>query len=209
MRSVKLAKLTLAGVFAAGWLGAAAGSGWAAEFSADVTEQRGGETTGGRIYVKGDKIRREAVQKGEEGVMIVRMDKGVVWMVTPKEKKYVEMGGMAQGDMNSPEMQKQMEKLAEKKVLGTEKVHGYDCEKVQWVYREKGLGTMTQWTAKKLQHPIKTEHKDGSGKVTYYSEYRNIQEEKVPDSLFELPKGYEKMEMPGMGPGRGKARGRQ
>jgi hypothetical protein len=31
------------------------------------------------------------------------------------------------------------------------------------------------------------------------SEYKNIEEKKLPTSLFEIPAGYQKMSIPGMG----------
>jgi negative regulator of sigma E activity len=181
------------------WGGSATG----AEFSADIVEKMHGQQISGKVYVKGDKIRREAVRGGKEGVIIMRLDRKVVWNLMPDQKKYVEIPNMNPAQFDSPETRKELERIADRKELGTEKVSGYDCQKIQYVYHDKSLGTLTQWVAKKLKYPIKMEHKGQAGEMSM--EYRNIKEGSVSDSLFDLPKGYEKMEMPGRGQGRGGA----
>jgi outer membrane lipoprotein-sorting protein len=55
---------------------------------------------------------------------------------------------------------------------------------------------MTQWFSKKLNFPIKMEMDGPSGHVT--TEYKNIKENGLSSSLFEIPAGYQKMPMPAM-----------
>jgi outer membrane lipoprotein-sorting protein len=52
------------------------------------------------------------------------------------------------------------------------------------------------WISEKLNFPIKTEMEGSSGSMSM--EYKNIQEKKIPDSLFNVPAGYQKMSMPSM-----------
>ena len=49
-----------------------------------------------------------------------------------------------------------------------------------------------QWWATDINFPIKTEDVDGQWK----QEYKNIKMGKQDDSLFEIPAGYKKFEMP-------------
>jgi hypothetical protein len=58
------------------------------------------------------------------------------------------------------------------------------------------MGTMTQWHSKKLNYPIKVVYHGPQGDMV--TEYKNIKEGRVRDSLFKPPKGYKKMGMPGL-----------
>ncbi len=169
----------------------------AAEFTADFVEKQGQATVTGRIWVKGDKIRREVQKGGEAGVVIMRLDQGVVWNIVPDQKRYMETPNVRRSDVDSPEMKKELEKMAERRELGKERVNGYECDKTQFMYRDKAMGTMAQWVSKKLGHPVKVEHRGPKGEIISFIEYRNIHEGAVSDSLFELPAGYEKTELPG------------
>jgi len=170
---------------------------FAAEFSADMLHKTGGQTSTGKAYVKGDKIRQEMIREGETGVMIIRMDKGVIWNLMPEEKIYMEMPSLG-GGMHDPETEKKLEEMAEKKYLGKEKVNGYVCKKYKYIYHDKSMGTMTQWFSEKLNYPIKTEMRGQPGGMDIFIEYKNIREKRLPDSLFKIPAGYRKMSMPGM-----------
>ena len=59
------------------------------DLSADTLMTENGEAQEGKIYIKGDKYRIQ--RKGEEEYIILRHDKGVMWVVMPKEKIYVEL----------------------------------------------------------------------------------------------------------------------
>ena len=175
------------------------GSSDAAEFSADMVQRTAQEVFKGKVFVKGNNFRQEINMKGEKQVTIFRQDKGVVWILMPEGKMYMEMHSLAQ-TKNVPQVdQRKIEKMAEKKHLGKEKVNGYVCDKYRYLYHVKGLGTMTQWFSNKLNFPIKMEMDGPSGHMI--TEYRNINEKRLSNSLFEVPPGYEKMPMPGMIPG--------
>jgi hypothetical protein len=166
----------------------------AAEFSADTISTRGGETITGKVFVKGDKIRNEGVRGGRETIAIVRMDKKLSWVLQPENKTYIEMkgGGAAQ---TRAEMESAVKGMADKKELGTEKVNGFLCDKVQYVYRDKSMGVMTQWIARDLDYPIKSEHTGAAG-GGFKNELTNIKVKSLPDSLFEVPAGYKNVPMP-------------
>jgi hypothetical protein len=168
---------------------------FAAEFSAEVIHTGAGSTFKSKAYVKGENQRQEIAQQGRKTVMIIRMDKRTVWSLMPDEKMYMEMP-MTANNGALPGTGKDIETKAEKKDLGRETVNGFDCKKVQYIFRDKSKGTVTQWFSEKLGYPIKTESEGTGGHMII--EYQDIKEEKLPDSLFEVPAGYQKMSMPMM-----------
>ena len=171
------------------------GSSIAAEFSADLLLKQDGKTTTGKVYVKGDKTRQEFVQQGQKQVTIMRADKGLTWLLMPAEKIYMEMLSQ-EGAAYNPQLDQNIKDKAEIKSLGKETVNGYVCDKYQYIYRDTSMGTLTQWISKKFNYPIKSEYKSSSGYML--TEYKNIQEGNVQDSLFEVPGNYMLMSVPGM-----------
>jgi negative regulator of sigma E activity len=136
-----------------------AGSGHAAEFSADMIQKSPMGNTNGKVFVKG-----EMAAGGEQNM--------------------------------APPTPEEMQKIGDKKDLGEEKVNGYKCKKFRYTSKDPSVGTTTMWISKKLNFPIKTEMEGSSGPMSM--EYKNIQEKELPDSLFEIPAGYQKMSMPSM-----------
>jgi outer membrane lipoprotein-sorting protein len=168
----------------------------ATEFSAKVISKAEGAVMQGKVFVKGDKMRNEIVMDGETNITIMRLDKQVAWIAMPEQKMYMEMP-------LTPEMQKKMmlkdpADRAKMKHLGTETVNGFECDKYEMTLTHEGQ-TVKQyiWIAKKLDMPIKSETSDGAMSM----EYQDIKLGGVADAVFEMPQGYEKMEMPfGMPP---------
>ncbi len=157
----------------------------AMEFSADmVIVPKGDEAMKGKIFVKGEKVRQETSEEGETQIMIIRPDKKLTWMITPEEKTYMEMPYQSE-DKTFEEWTAEKEKKA--KFLGEETTSGLPCKKYESV--EDGEKTYF-WISPKFPFPIKVE----DAEVTM--EYQNIKLDPLPDSLFELPAGYEKMAMP-------------
>jgi outer membrane lipoprotein-sorting protein len=167
--------------------------GWtlAAEFSAQmITRGAPPEETQGKIYFKGDKIRQEFGGGEEAHISILRFDKKVVWMVMPGQKMYMEMPLTAQV---TGKMMQIPQDEAQPKLLGTETVNGYAADKYEIVTKNNGKSAKRYvWVANKLGLPIKMTSPDHSFSI----EYQNIKEGGVPDSLFEIPAGYQKMTMP-------------
>jgi outer membrane lipoprotein-sorting protein len=163
----------------------------AAEFSATVVSKAGGQTMHGKVFMKGDKMRSEFQAGGEENITITRPDKKVVWVAMPQQKMYMEMP--LSDKMHQKMMMKDPEERAKMKLLGTETVNGYECEKYEMSTTVEGKPVKHYtWVAKKLGMPIKSEAADGSMTM----EYRDIKVGGVPDSAFEMPQGYQKMDMP-------------
>ena len=160
----------------------------AAELSADLVmtpKDKSEQPITARFYVKGDKLRQEITEEGEQHIVIVRPDKKISWMITPSEKMYMEIP-YEEGE-SFEEWTPEMEKNA--KLLGTEKIGGMECKKFQ---RDEEGEKVTYWITSKHPFPMKIE--DSESVV----ELKNVKEGGVNDSFFELPADYQKMAMPTM-----------
>ena len=163
----------------------------AAEFSANIITRAEGQEMRGKIFMKGQKIRNELDAEGQTNITIVRPDKKVVWMVMPAEKMYMEMP--VTDEAQEKLLIKKPEDQAKMKLLGTETVNGYECDKYEMSTTVEGKPVKQyNWVAKKLGMAIKVEAADGS----FSMEYRDINMAGVADALFEVPQGYQKMAMP-------------
>ena len=161
----------------------------AVEFTATWVAKADGEENSGKMYMKDGKERNEF----PGGIIIRRPDKNVIWLLSPQSKSYTEMS------MDSPKSDVQiMPHTAEHikdqmKKIGTETVNGYECDKYETTMGPEGKSQKQYiWVAPKLGVPIKMVSEDGS----FSLEYKDIKPEKLEDSLFELPKGYRKMQLP-------------
>jgi hypothetical protein len=169
-----------------------AGAVQAIEFSADsIITQKNGEKMTGKMYFKPDRFRME-IKVHEDMVMITRVDKKVVWNIMPKEKMYMEMPFDLK---NKPKVDEKFEGEIERKQVGAETIDGHPTKKYLITYK---IGNKTdqvyQWMATDINFPVKTAAIDGS----WSQEFRNIKMGPQPDSLFEAPAGYQKMQMPAM-----------
>lgn len=159
-----------------------------AEFSADMTITDGKDVTKGKIYVKQDKMRQEIITEDATAVTILRMDKKVAWTLMPELGTYMEVS--LDFDPNGPQAEAGKYETVN---VGTEKIEGYQCDVVKYVYKDKKLGSMIIWQAKDLGgFAIKMENYNSKGKLETTTTYSNIKVEKQPDALFELPEGYSK-----------------
>jgi hypothetical protein len=170
-------------------------SGNAADFSADMFHKSSMGSFKGKMFLKGDNFRQEMNIGGQKQITIFRKDKGVVWVLMPGQEMYMEMSAGSQKDM-APVDPDELEKMGKKKFLGKEKVNGYMCSKYHYTFNDSSIGAATYWISEKLNFPVKMEMDGPSGHVI--TEYRNIQEKTVPNSLFNIPSGYQKMSMPTM-----------
>jgi len=179
-----------------------AGTVQAIEFSADsITTQKNGEKMTGKIYFKPDRFRME-MKVHEDMVVITRMDKKVAWNIMPKEKMYMEMPFDLK---NKPKVDEKFEGEIERKQVGAETIDGHPTKKYLITYK---IGNKTdqvyQWMATDINFPVKTAAIDGS----WSQEFRNIKMGSQPNSLFEVPAGYQKMQMPAMPGGMNFMRGK-
>ena len=161
-----------------------AGAAVAEEFSADVSGHMGNSGAfQGKVFMSNQKMRMETPQS----ITISRMDRGVVWMLMPQQKMYMEMGLGSEIAVSS------LEKLPgeiERQSLGTEMVNGKLATKYRIVTEQQGIrGAILHWIAPGLNFPVKIATENGS----VLMEYTNFRMGPQDQSLFELPSGYQKM----------------
>ncbi len=173
----------------------------AAEFSADMIQKTPQATIKGKVYVKGTLFRQEMEIMGQRQITLFNRDKNTIVVLMPQNRMYMEMPASAGGQNLSSTDPKALKRMAKTKSLGTARFQGYRCEKVRYTFHDSSLGTMVQWFSKKLRFPLKIEMDGPGGRMV--TEYRNIKEGNLSDSLFRIPRGYQKMSMPGMMRGMG------
>jgi len=155
----------------------------AQDFSADMVSTTKGGVFTGKIYAAKEKTRMEMPQ----AITITRMDKNVVWILMPEQKMYMEQPLKPENIVASTD---KMPGEIERKHLGTETVDGKKTEKYRIVYAAGNKReTIFQWIATDSGFPIKTAAEDGS----WTTEFKNLKTGKQPDTLFEIPAGYQKL----------------
>lgn len=169
------------------------GIGFAAEFSADMVQTREKALNKGKLYVKGGKIRQE-ITVGRKQIVIVRPDKKLVWTLDPATKIYMVVTQKIMRGFDDPAFRAGVKKIGAPKRVVKETVNGYLCEKRRWVTKGTPATTLTEWVSRQLGIVLKSEMK--APWATTVIEYKNIKVGKVPDSLFEIPKGYKAMTPP-------------
>jgi hypothetical protein len=187
-------------MFCAGLITMAAfcGTAEASEFLADVVMKGGMMSGDGKVWVKGQKMRQEMGTGAEKMIIIMDLDQGFQWMLMPENKMYMKTKIQAKGKGFRPEnfvgtQQGPME--AQLKRMGTETLKGYKCDKYLLTFKNKQMGTMTQWFSIKLSYPIKMVNKsDMMGEVI--TELQNVKKASVRDDLFIVPSDYQEMPSP-------------
>lgn len=157
------------------------------EFSADMVSVANGQQFEAKLYVGKDKVRVEM----PENIIITRMDRRVSYMIMPSQGMYME-NPIDQSKLmkTSKEVEGELERVP----LGNELVNGQMAQKFKVTYRDgEGQSTMYQWIGDS-DIPVKMQALDGSWSM----EYKNIKKGAPNDSLFEVPSGLKKFEMPNM-----------
>lgn len=180
-----------------------------AQFSADMkTHTARGTDMTGKIYFGGKKMRTDMEARGRSISNIMDFDTKKYYTLLNDQKMYMEhdanqpAGPMGRGP-RMPEIKQYdasnpcaNEEGVTCKKTGTETVNGRNCD--VWEFTKDGKKERTSWIDQKLHVPIKTVNEDGT---TF--ELSNIKEGSQPASQFEIPSGYQKMDMGGMMGGRG------
>ncbi len=165
---------------------------FALEFSADsITTQKGEFQTKGKLFYKADKFRMETQAHGDMNMIVItRIDKKVAWNLMPETKTYMEMPLNMQ---HRPKVEEKYEGEIERKQVGSETIDGHPTKKYLITYKtDNETHQVYQWVATDINMPVKTSAIDGS----WSHELRNIKIGNQPDNLFEIPAGYQKMQMP-------------
>lgn len=174
-------------------------------FSADmqVTSTRANaHETDGKIYISHDHMRMD-IQGGPRGqaIMITTFSTKTTEMLMPEHNMYMEFkddGSQTRRAAMMPSVKPfrnpnnpcANEEGTTCKNMGVEEVNGRSCD--HWQMTDKNGKVSNVWIDQKLHFPIKTVSQDSSWQLT------NIKEGQPEASLFEIPPGYQKMDMGGM-----------
>jgi len=110
----------------------------------------------------------------------------------PKQKMYLEMPLDLK---NKPKVEEKFPGEIERKQVGSETIDGHPTKKYLITYKTNDKKDQVyQWLATDINFPVKTAAVDGS----WTQEFKNVKMGPQPDSLFALPSGYQKMQMPQM-----------
>ena len=163
------------------------------EYSADSYFETAEGTMQGKVYSARDRERREFVQQGERQIMIMRRDKQVVWMLMPEDKSYMEFKMPKEGrkdDLSGYKM--------ETSTVGTETVNGVKTTKNKIIMTAPNgdkLGGFG-WVSKEgIVVKLDAIAVDKKSKERIKTELKNLQVGKQNPAMFEIPAGYEKMDM--------------
>jgi Domain of unknown function (DUF4412) len=159
-------------------------------FSADETTVTGKQRKTSKVYASENAMRIEGEDnKGKKGTSIMRFDRKVMWSLVPEQKIYIELPWTSQTEWAALVQGAQVQKES----LGTESVGPYHCEKVRLkVTLEGHVYTDIQWEAKELDgFVVKMQDEKGQ----WSREYQNVKLGPQDPALFEIPAGYQKMNL--------------
>jgi hypothetical protein len=177
------------------------------DFSAEIVNHRQGEQekTPAKIYVTKNKLRIEAAagRNGQNAVILIDFATQTTDMLMTAQNMYMEFpNGKGPGAQRFNALFRttdienacgEWQKLAtnpggECHKVGNDTVNGRNTVKYEAKSANGDLSTV--WLDPKIAFPIKWEGKNGGG------ELQNIQAGSLSSSLFEVPAGYRKMDMP-------------
>ncbi len=183
---------------------------FAQEFSGDLVQTKGNNPGSvGKIYVGADKMRIESQRKGgDSAVIIVNYVTQTSDVLMPERKMYMETtAGQGPGLQRNWNFFRALDvdnacsdwlKMVHKPngtchKVGSDPVNGRSAVKYEGASATGEVEDV--WLDKSLRFPIKWEGKNSGG------EMQNIKEGSQPGSLFEVPSGYQKFQMPAGMPG--------
>ena len=154
-------------------------------------------TMNGMVYHAPGMERREYEQDGDKTVMIIRNDKQMMWMLMPGEKMYMENKFPKEGRKDDIGAYK-----ITKTVVGPDTVNGIKTTKSKVIMIGPDGAKMGgfMWTSKEgITVKLDAIAVQGGDKARFKSELKDLKVGKQDPSLFEIPAGYSKMGMGGLG----------
>lgn len=170
------------------------------EYSADEQMETEDAAMQAKVFHAPGRERREQDMSGMQQIMIMRRDKNVVWMLMPDQKMYMEMK-MGQGKEDTADLK---DYIIEYTVVGEEVVNGLNTTKNKVIVTDKKgnkFGGFMWVSMEGIMVKMDSVSKVEGSKMRVKMERKNIKIEKQDSKLFEIPSGYNKMSMPGMGSG--------
>jgi len=174
----------------------------APSFREDLVINREGKAMTMKRFVDHAKIRTELSAEGHDIVMLETGDsKGTMYTLMAEDKKAIKQSRQAAAEATA-NVRKQEEGDAKEATeasapdiqaqdLGVEKVDGLTARKVRMVYGKEG--DVLGWFDKETGAPLRMESVVDGEKTSI--EWKNRKAEPQPAELFEVPKGYDVMDM--------------
>jgi hypothetical protein len=150
-----------------------------------------------RISYKPGKVRDDIDMGGQKMAMIRRFDLNKFWMIMG-QGMYMDIDP-DEGSDQAPQY-----RLISRERLGRETINGIETTKYKSVYETKDgkFGGFTWFTDDNIAIKAFMVHKTKGEKQRFKFEFTSLKRSTLPNSLFEIPPGYKKMNMGGM-PGMG------
>jgi hypothetical protein len=174
-------------------------------YSADMETMSSQGTFTSKIFFKDGKMRMESATPGRKSMNIIRPDKKVIWMLMLDSKTYMEIPL----DLNTQDIQTKLRDpniKTDKEFIANEAVDKHPTKKYHLTITTNGKKEKSGyiWEATDLSN-FTVKYQSEDKKIT--TVWKNIKMGGVVDSVFELPAGYKKMDMPAMpGTGRGQTK---
>jgi len=154
-----------------------------------VMQSETGRLTG-RVWASGPKERRELVVKGHTHTMIVRKDRGLVWVLLPEQRLYLEQPLGERGMTPDRFADGQLAREA----LGSEVVNGAQATKYR-VHGTAGDGEPFEALMWMTGQEIPVRIVTGAGSTRVEMELDELSLGAVDPSRFEIPSGYSRLDV--------------
>jgi hypothetical protein len=162
----------------------------ATDFTADRVVFKNGHQVRATLYCRTDMWRIEHNTSGPVDVTIVRKDKGLMWHLIARTKRFITLPF----DPNSePTCQHDLVSAQRRDLIGTETLQGRPTTLSEVTVRERDEDvTYYEWRADDVHLPLRVARKDGA----WLADYTNLRVTRLSAQLFELPLHYRPLEMP-------------
>lgn len=164
-----------------------------AEYSATMVVTSPTNVSRSSVYVKGDWRRQEQPDQ----VIIFNSKSGKTYALMEDQKTYIEMGDDQSEEDDVPKDMEVGQVLEDEdgrtERLPSERLQGYLCHRYRLTSLEDQFGPSDLWFSPELRTAIKVVSETPMGVITL--EYENIREDVQDPALFEIPKGYNKLEL--------------
>jgi len=163
------------------------------EYSADSVMETEEATLRSKVYQSFRKKRIEQTVGGGRQVIILRQDKGVMWLLMPQERIYIEQSVNESDDLEALEI--------ETTIVGPDVIDGQPTTKYKTIARRPDgikLGGFTWVTDHGIPVKIDLIAIEGGTKTRMKMELKNVAVVAQDPGLFEIPAGYQKMAMGGI-----------
>ena len=154
-----------------------------------------------KVYSAEQGYRYNFDEDGHQGAVIVKNGSAEVIMLMPSQKMAMKSPASSPMSMSSDPL-KSFEHYKEGGIMkeeGKESINGIECTKsTLWNAENPDQKMFTMWFSDKFKFPMKMiNHIDGQEDSGM--EMRDVQAWSPDPGMFEIPEGYQVMEMPGMG----------